>query len=321
MAASSLHPRWAWQCALLVSLALHAGAGGLLTLVSGPHAEGEGPGCVQVDACALDGEEEGGTAFLLRAPPAAAPAETPTPPAPLTDPTPPTQPATLPEPVVQTPPAAVQPFAGPEAPPLVAGEVQGTPGGAATGNAGPAPEVRQHGQGTSFFAVPASGETFVYLIDRSASMGLHGALAAARQELLASLAQLPPTARFQVIVYNRTASPLLADRPMLMPASPENLRRIAASLEGLPAEGGTDHLPALRRALAFHPDVLFFLTDADDLTPEHLRAVAQLNPGRHTAIQVIELNTLNRLRPDMPMHVLARDNRGTYQAVELRTGD
>jgi hypothetical protein len=160
----------------------------------------------------------------------------------------------------------------------------------------------------------------VYVIDRSSSMGLHGALAAARQQLLASLEQLPATARFQIIVYNRTAEPVLANQPGLMPASRENLQRVATQLSTLTAEGGTDHPPALRRALALHPDVVFFLTDADDLTAEDLRAVTRLNPGRHTVIHAIELNTRNRDRPDMPMHVLARDSRGTYQAVDLRTG-
>jgi hypothetical protein len=166
--------------------------------------------------------------------------------------------------------------------------------------------------------VEAHGQTLVYVIDRSSSMGLHGALAAAREEVLASLEQLPPTARFQVIVYNRTAEPLLASQPELMVPSPENKQRVALQLSTLRAEGGTDHLPALRRALALHPDVVFFVTDADDLTAQHLRAVAQLNPGRRTVIHAIELNLRNRNRPDMPMHALALDNRGTYQAVDLQ---
>jgi len=173
------------------------------------------------------------------------------------------------------------------------------------------------GSGTTFFDVAAQGQTFVYVIDHSSSMGPNGGLRAAREQLLASLQQLPPAARFQVIVYNRIAEPLLPAHPYWMLPTPESLQQVASRLGELRAEGGTDHLPALRRALALRPDVLFFLTDADDLTADVLRAVARINSDRYTAIHAIELTTQNRDRPHMPMHVLAFENRGTYRAVDL----
>ena len=48
----------------------------------------------------------------------------------------------------------------------------------------------------------------------------------------------------------------------------------------------------------------------------HVQAVTLLNRGR-AAIHTIELTTVNRHRADMPLHRLARDNRGRYQAVSL----
>ncbi len=318
MAASP--PRRAGRCALalLVSLALHGAVGLALALLPCPGGDAATTGSVGVDACTLEAEEaEGGAAFLVPRPDPAPPAAAALPPVFVAKLTPEPYPVRVP--VAPTVPAAVPPEqqgAGERRAPRPTGpgvrEQSHEPGAASAGTA-----AKTARNGTTFFQVETQAETLVYLIDRSSSMGLHGALATARQQLIASLEQLPATARFQVIVYNRTAEPLLAGQPDLMTASPENRQRVALQLSTLTAEGGTDHLPALRRALALHPDVVFFLTDADDLTAEHLRAVTRFNPGRHTVIHAIELNTRNRDRPDMPMHVLARDNRGTYQAVGL----
>jgi hypothetical protein len=165
--------------------------------------------------------------------------------------------------------------------------------------------------------VPARGRSVVYVIDRSGSMGMDGRLALATQELFASLERLPPEARFQVIPYNRYAEPLrIGGRTDLLDATPENKRQAARLLLAVVPEGHTDHERALKRALALHPDVIYFLTDADDLKPEEVHAITQLNRG-HSAIHAIELSTTHRGRPDMPMHLLAESNRGVYQAVEL----
>jgi hypothetical protein len=305
MAASSRRRHATCALALTISLALHSGVGLALVLNSGSGRGGTGTGPVNVDACVLESQDDEGAAFLVL----------PADPQPLQAVL--ISPPTLSEPnnvaaAVEPQPAEAEP---PRAPNVKA-EPDGRDTGTGTTATGTVPALRDNS--TSFFHVTAQGQTFVYVIDRSSSMGLNGALAAARQQLIISLEQLPPSARFQIIVYNRTADPLLASKPYLMAACPENIREVARQLADLPAEGGTDHLPALRRALALHPDVIYFLTDADDLTTDHLRAVAQLNSGRQTVIHAIELNTLNRDQPDLPMHRLARDNGGIYQAVDLQ---
>src|SRR5262249_61982066 len=48
----------------------------------------------------------------------------------------------------------------------------------------------------TFFGVPTQARSIVYVIDHSISMGFNGALEAAKREVLASLASLPPTTRF-----------------------------------------------------------------------------------------------------------------------------
>jgi hypothetical protein len=175
------------------------------------------------------------------------------------------------------------------------------------------------GQGgtTRFFQVDVQAQKLVYVIDCSSSMGLHGALAAACREVDASLARLPPTAAFQIIVYNRTPRILCpAGFAGLLPATEPNRRLALQRLEQELPEGGTAHLPALRLALSLQPEVIFFLTDADDLNEEDLRTATRLNRGR-CVIHAVELNRANIHRTDLPLHRLARDNGGRYQAVDL----
>jgi hypothetical protein len=168
----------------------------------------------------------------------------------------------------------------------------------------------------SFFQVGTQAERIVYVIDRSGSMGAGGLLAAARRELLASLSRLPPRVHFQIVVYHHEAEYLLGRRELL-PATPENVAQVAQALTALHAEGATDHLRAMRLALGLGAQVIYLLTDADDLTDAARREITRLNAGR-TVIHTIELNTANRGRPDMPLQVLARDNGGRYQAVDPR---
>jgi hypothetical protein len=166
---------------------------------------------------------------------------------------------------------------------------------------------------TAFFQIATQGQAIVYVIDRSGSMGEDGRLARAKQELLASLEQLPCSVRFQIIAYNRVALPLPIDgHSGLALATAEHKRRVARLLGEIHAEGGTDHLTALKRALALGPDVIYFLTDAEDLRLEDIRAIAFLNHGR----AVIHAIGLGR-RGGLPLGALARENRGIYRGVLL----
>jgi hypothetical protein len=105
-------------------------------------------------------------------------------------------------------------------------------------------------------------------------------------------------------------------RAELLLATPENKEWAKRFLEGLVPEGGTSHDRALGQAVDLAPDVIYFLTDADDLRADQVRALTQLNKGR-AAIHAIELNTAHRDRADLPMHALPRENRGQYQAVDV----
>ncbi len=167
----------------------------------------------------------------------------------------------------------------------------------------------------ALFAGAQQARSVVFVIDHSMSMGRHGALDTARRELIATLQQLPEFVRFQVIVYNRNPE-LIAPGVGLVPATAQNIRHAATRLESLRAEGGTAHLPALTRALALSPEVIYFLTDADDLDPREQQFVTGQNLGR-CCIHVVELHTAPRGRAESSLQGLARANRGTYRAIDL----
>jgi hypothetical protein len=184
----------------------------------------------------------------------------------------------------------------------------------ATQTDGFGPEKRASSS-TTFFQIPANGQTIVYVLDRSSSMGLHGAWGLAKRELHASLRSLPADARFQVIAYNRASEPLRIEGSSgLLPATPEIVRQAEQMVQSLRAEGGTDHVAALKRALALQPDVLFYLSDADDLTVEQVRTISRFNHGR-TMIHAIAFSAYHVPAADAPVSLLARDNRGIARAV------
>jgi hypothetical protein len=180
-----------------------------------------------------------------------------------------------------------------------------------------APDGMPAGVATTFFNVPARGQTIVYLIDASASMGLHGALQAARAELLRSVRRLPESVRFQIIVFNRLATPLLPQRPEWLNATPQVLATVAQALSNLTAEGVTDPVRALKYALSRRPAVLFFLTDAGEFRTETAREATRFNAGR-SVIHVIELRTGQAASNDLALRMLAHDNRGTFKTVTPR---
>lgn len=174
---------------------------------------------------------------------------------------------------------------------------------------GAAPGRGGAGDAATFFGVPITGPVVVFVIDRSLSMGPSRALAAARAELLSALRALPPGAKFQVIFYNRTGEPLTVDGASgLLPADPTTLGHVAGLVAAVRPEGGTDHAKALRRGLAFRPDVLFLVTDADDLTAEQVRAITRFNGGG----AVVHAVDVGPRRAAAMLEELARANRGRY---------
>jgi fructose-specific component phosphotransferase system IIB-like protein len=188
------------------------------------------------------------------------------------------------------------------------------PRASANGSHGPQADVCS--SDGSLFPLPATAKSVVYVLDRSVSMGIDRKLDFARRELIASLRRLSPAVRFQIVDYNDSAETLVVDGQRdLLPAEPTIVAKAVWFLQALEAAGTTNHLAALRRGLDLHPDVLYLLTDADDLKPEMIAAITQRN--QRTVIHTIELTRLRAPHPEGPLAQLARNNHGTYRRVAL----
>ncbi|MCA9197919.1 MAG: hypothetical protein KDA87_10290 [Planctomycetales bacterium] len=174
---------------------------------------------------------------------------------------------------------------------------------------------------TSVFGIQAEGSTFVYVFDRSTSMlGFNGRpLAAAKRELTASLNDLQETHQFQIIFYNdrpKIFQPA-GMAPSLIWGDPSMKAQAKRFVEGINAFGATRHMDALRMALGMSPDVIFFLTDADEptLTMEEMRTVERLNRG--TTIHAIEFGFGPQGRQKSFLAVLAQRNMGQHAYINL----
>ena len=123
---------------------------------------------------------------------------------------------------------------------------------------------------TSLFGAKDTGRKFVYVIDRSWSMEGDAInvvpLSVAKSELTASIQRLEPTQQFQIIFYNEQPFVLVNDNGRFDYFFGTDSQRLDAvrQLRSVQPSGGTQHLPALQKALGLAPDVVFFLTDGDE---------------------------------------------------------
>jgi hypothetical protein len=204
------------------------------------------------------------------------------------------------------------------------GQSEGTDVGSAQGLTAQPQGSRQLTGGharTEVFGAVGEGHKFVYVFDRSGSMDGYGGapLAAAKSELLASLARLERTHQFQIIFYN--------DKPRVFNPSgalgrlvfgTEQNKYLAQKFVGsITADGATRHEEALKSALRMVPDVIFFLTDADQpqLSPAQLASIVQLNRG--TSINAIEFGYGPQSDTDNFLVRLARQNGGKHVYVDV----
>ena len=82
------------------------------------------------------------------------------------------------------------------------------------------------------------GQTIIYVLDASGSMGEYGKFERARRSLIATLQEQPESVRFQVVVYAGTAIlPLPAPASGCVAATPDNINRMELALRVFEAGG------------------------------------------------------------------------------------
>ncbi len=175
---------------------------------------------------------------------------------------------------------------------------------------------------TSVFGVAGTGTNFVYLFDRSASMGDYQGrpLHAAKTELLISLDELEEIHQFQIIFYNESPSIFnpAGESPRMWWADNRGKNVAKRFIQGISAVGGTKHMSALEMALQLQPDVIFFLTDANQpgLTASQLARLRRLNRGT-TSIHAIEFGLGPASGGNNFLRQLAQQHSGQYAYVDV----
>ena len=213
----------------------------------------------------------------------------------------------------------VEPLPLPELPGIGALPGPGTGGGGGEGGGSDGGEGRGIGAGTEFFGAKERADSFAYVIDRSASMTNRGSIDIAKAELLSSLRRLPPDAKFGVVFYNEKPT-TFADASgarRLMPADAANKARIETRLNELDADGGTNHVDALISAFGLGPEVIFFLTDADQMTDREAEELIE-SAGR-IRVQAIEFGIGPDTGLSVPLRTLANATGGSYRYINVMT--
>ncbi len=145
------------------------------------------------------------------------------------------------------------------------------------------------------------------------------ALDFAKAELIASLQSLNQTQQFQIVFYNER--PLIFN-PSGVPgrlafATDENKRRAIDFIRSVTASGGTQHDAAILLAIRLQPDVIFFLTDADEprLSDAKLEQIHRQANG--IVIHTIEFGIGPKITTDNFLSRMARQNGGQYVYIDI----
>ena len=189
---------------------------------------------------------------------------------------------------------------------------------AATGTVGGVP-------GTAFMGTQDQGSKVVFVIDASGSMTSHNSMQVAKASLVSSLQALDGNQQFLIIFYDDKPSVLhLRDihKPQLYAATEIHKTLAKQKIAGIQPGTGTQHVPALEMALRLRPDVIFFLTDAQEppIYEGELESLKKLN-SQKTRIHSIEFGVGQEVSeatsPKNFLRKLSRQNGGTYRYYDV----
>ena len=165
--------------------------------------------------------------------------------------------------------------------------------------------------------VVGNGTSFVYVIDISSSMSTDGRLELAKSQLKASLRMLRPNQSFQVLFYSDSTTQMkFRKREMenMYRATTVQVQLASGEIERVVANGGTEHMTPLLRALMLEPEVIYFLTDGEQprLNTQELAEIRRKN-RKDAQIHVIEFAAGPRESRQISwLELLASQSGGTY---------
>jgi von Willebrand factor type A domain len=168
---------------------------------------------------------------------------------------------------------------------------------------------------------PTPGYSFLFLLDRSKSMGADGlgVLSAAESELTTALKNLQANHSFQIVAYNE-GTQFLSERKML-PATPENIQKGVKFLHDMLASGPTDHTRALLSALRTEPDIIFLFTDGDDPYISEKQRLLIAQAAGKTCIHCVQFGRgkpIDNFSREC-LQALAKEHGGSYTFIDMLT--
>ncbi|MDG1873553.1 MAG: VWA domain-containing protein, partial [Mariniblastus sp.] len=163
-----------------------------------------------------------------------------------------------------------------------------------------------------------TGRSFVFVLDRSKSMGGGGlgVIEAARTELGAAINQLEPHHKFQIVGYHeRTVT--IAKRQLLL-ATENNKQLVPTFIRNLAAFGATNHENGLVSAIAFKPDVIVLLTDGGypELNQSQLKIMKRM-AGPKCSIHCVQFGIGALQTQANFMTKLASQNQGSFNYIDV----
>lgn len=163
-----------------------------------------------------------------------------------------------------------------------------------------------------------TGRSFVFVIDRSYSMGNQGlgVIDQAKRQLTEAINQLEPHHTFQIVGYHESTHTML--RRQLLHADDANKQAVPGHIASMLAFGSTDHENGLIAAVAFKPDAIVLLTDGGypELNEGQLQMIKRLAP-RGCQIHCIQFGIGSLQKTTNFMTKLAEQNDGSFRYIDV----
>ena len=167
-------------------------------------------------------------------------------------------------------------------------------------------------EGVSFFGTKSKGTRFVFVIDKSGSMGAQNKFGKAKRELIKTLRALPKNARFMIYFFDGGAEAMPVNN--MLTAMPKNIQWAEKWINDRGFGSGTDPKQALRFTFNLKPDTVWLLTDGQFRDEDGaLDVIRHANSKKNMRINTLAFMSRGGERI---LKQIAKENDGKYRFVQ-----
>ena len=167
-------------------------------------------------------------------------------------------------------------------------------------------------EGVSFFGTKSKGSRFVFVIDKSGSMGDKKKFVRAKRELIKTLRALPKNSRFMVYFFDEGSEKMPVNN--MMAAVPSNISWAEDWVKSVGMGGGTDPRKALKSGFSLKPDTIWLLTDG--VFNDESGVLAKIRSANPKSIARINTLAIMDRGGEKVLKQIAKENGGTYRFVQ-----